>query len=75
MGVRCLIGIHLHPSPTHPFVYVVEHSPESNVDRQESASTFPEILTYPLHQEGPVVVYKHVTAAGFNETISLSFIY
>lgn len=77
MGLRCLIGIHLHPSPTHPFVYVVEHSPESGADRQESASTSPDILTYPLHQtlEEPVVVFKHVAEATFNEAIGVSSIY
>lgn len=65
------------PPRLTPSVYVVEHSPESNVDRQESVSTFPEILTYPLHQslEEPAVVYKHITAATFNETICVSTIY
>lgn len=63
MGVRCLIGIHPHPSLTRPFVCVVEHSPESNADRQESVSTFPQILTYPSPEPGRASsVYKHVTA-------------
>lgn len=61
MGVWCLIGIHLHPSPTHPFVYVLEHSPESNVDRQESVSTFPEIPTNPFSLE-PERASSHLQA-------------